>query len=161
MRDDESVGQLLPFDNMIPFLDDQVFSKRDEVFLFHARVFIAHDDDPLVLLDAAEVDHSVDLGDLGRIFWSASFEELGDAWKTARNILRLDRAAWQTSEEHTRFDKLSFVYRDEGPDWNRIGTDELCILGVGINGDLRVELAAVLFHDQLGLARLLVDFALG
>ena len=131
------------------------------MLLFHAGHIIADDDDPLVLLNAAEIDNAVDLGDLSRIFRTARFEELGDARQTARDVLRLDRAARQFRKDHTRRDKLPFARRDDGAGRNRIGSDQFAVFRIGIDRDLRMEFAAVLLHDQLDLARLLVDFALG
>ncbi len=63
--------------------------------------FIAHNHNPLVLLNAAEVDDTIDFGNFSRIFRLARFKELGNARQTAGDILRFDRAAWQTSKQHT------------------------------------------------------------
>ncbi len=93
----EAVGELLTFQHHIAFLDDQVFCQRDEVFLFHAGLFVADNDNALVLLYAAEVDNTVDFRNLSCIFRTASFKELGHTRKTARDVLCLDRAARQTS----------------------------------------------------------------
>src|SRR6187455_2697913 len=68
MWDNHTVSQLLSFNHMVAALNDQVLAVWNEVFLFHARYFIAHDNDTLVLLDTAEVDHTVDLSDFSRIF---------------------------------------------------------------------------------------------
>ena len=78
------------------------------MFLFHAGHFIADNDDTLVLLNAAEVDNAVDFGNFSSIFRLARFEELGNARKTARDVLRLDRAARQTCKQHTGCSILSF-----------------------------------------------------
>ena len=56
---------------------------------------------------------------------------------------------------------LSFLNGDICSGRDRIGTDEFCVLFVRIDDDLRVQLAPVLFHDQLSLSRLFIDFALG
>ncbi len=79
------------------------------MFFFHAGHIIAYNDDALVLLNAAEVDNAVDFGDFGSIFRLARFEELGHAGKTARDVLRLDRAAGQFGEKHTRCHILAFA----------------------------------------------------
>ncbi len=102
LRDNETFGHLLTLHHVIPFLDDQVLCERDEVFLFHASHFVADNHDPLVLLNAAEVDNSVDLRNLSGIFRTTGFKELGDAGQTARDVLRLDGAAWQFRKDHTR-----------------------------------------------------------
>ena len=63
------------------------------MFLFHAGYIVADNDDPLVLLHAAEVNDPIDFRDLGGVFRLAGFEEFGNARQTARDILRLDRSS--------------------------------------------------------------------
>ncbi len=55
---------------------------------------------------------------------------------------------------------LPFFNRNDRAGWNRIGSDQLFTLLIAVDHDLRMQFAAVLLHDQLGLTRLLVDVAL-
>ena len=62
MRNDKAISQLLALNDMVAALDNQVLGVRNQMLFFHAGDLIAHDNDTLVLLYAAEVDHTVDLG---------------------------------------------------------------------------------------------------
>ena len=81
------------------------------MLFFHARDIIAHNDDPLVLLHAAEVDNAIDFGNLSGIFGPSRFKELGNTRQTARDILRLDRAARQFRQQRTRLRHIGLLGR--------------------------------------------------
>ena len=74
LRNDKTIGELLTFDHMVASLDDQVLCERDEVLFFHAGLFIANNDDALVLLNAAEVDDTIDLGNFSSIFRTCALQ---------------------------------------------------------------------------------------
>src|SRR5262249_5284762 len=121
--DHKTICELLALHHAISALHDQVLGVRDEVLLFHPRVFIPDDDDALILLNASKVNHAIDLGDLGRVLRTASFKEFRNAWQTASNILRLNCTARDTREKLTSRHLLTFSHGDNRSWWQCVGTD--------------------------------------
>ena len=54
---------------------------------------------------------------------------------------------------------VAFFHRNNRSGWNRIGSDQLFEVFVGIDDDLRMQFATMLLHDQLCLTCLLVDIS--
>ena len=73
---DEAVGELLPFDNVVAALYDEVFVDGDEMFFFHPCHLVTDEDDTLIFL-YAEVYNAIEFSYLCSFFRSTGFEELG------------------------------------------------------------------------------------
>ena len=120
-----TVGELLAFLHEIALEDDDVLGERDEMLLFGAGLVVADDDLALAADGAADLDDAVDLGDLGRVFRTARFEELGHARQTAGDVLGLGDLARGLGEELAGLHLLAFLHGDVGAGGNRVAGERL------------------------------------
>ena len=82
------------------------FVERDEVLFFGTGFRIFQNELPFAADGAADFDDAVDLGDLGRVFRTARFEQFGHTRQTAGDVLGL-RDLYAASWPATRRRELS------------------------------------------------------
>src|SRR5262249_5955198 len=96
MRNNKPISQLLTLQDMVSPLYDQVLRQWNEMLFFHSSAFVAHHNNSLVFLHAAEIDNAIDFGNFCRIFWLSRFDELCNARKTSSDVFCFDCSSWKT-----------------------------------------------------------------
>ena len=108
------------------------------MLLFHSRDIIANDDDTLIFLHTSDIYNTINFGNLCRFFRFSCLKQLSNTRKTTGNVLRLDSASRNTSEERTSLDMISFVNTDNSPRRQGISTHKIFERFVSVDGNLRV-----------------------
>ena len=104
--DDRSVGQLLPLLHEVALVNDDVLADRDEVLLLLVGLGILDDHAAFATHARAEIDHAINLGDLGGILRPTGLEQLGDTRQTAGDVLRLRHLSRSLREQRAAGDFL-------------------------------------------------------
>ena len=81
---------------------------------------ILHDELALAADGSADFDDAVDLGDFGRVFRTARFEEFGHTRQTAGDVLGLRDLARRLGEQRAGLDLLAFFHDDVRAGRNRV-----------------------------------------
>src|SRR5688572_11234146 len=89
VRIDRTVGKTLTRTDGIAFLNENVLTERNRVLAAIGAIVRGYNDNARTTTRLLEVDRSVDLGNRSRIRRRTGFEELGNAWQTARDVAGL------------------------------------------------------------------------
>ena len=103
VRDDGTFGELLALLHDVALEDDDVLAQRDRDAPLRCAGLVVFDDElALAANGAADLDDAIDLRDLGGVFRTAGFEELGHARQTAGDVLGLRDLARRLGEQARR-----------------------------------------------------------
>src|SRR5574344_904997 len=92
-----TVAHLLTCFNMVAVADEETLCHRNKVIELLA-IFILNDDSTLSLHNLTKLYVAGNLCKNSGILWSASFEQFGNTWKTAGNIVCLCSFLWNLSK---------------------------------------------------------------
>src|SRR5260221_7908500 len=158
MRVNGALGELLAFLDHVALEDDDVAADRDEMLLFRVGRRILDEDAALAAHARAEVHEAVNLGDLGRVFRTAGFKQLGHARQTAGDVLGIGSLAGRFRHQRSGHDLVAFVEHDVPAGGDRIvGHDFALVIA---DDDLRVQIFLVVNDDHGLLAGRLVHLLL-
>ena len=158
LRDDRAFGELLALLHAVALEHDDLLAHRDEVLLHLARDLVLDEQRAFAARVLAEVDHALDLGDLGGVLGLARLEELRHARQTARDVAGLGLLARRLREQHARRRLLAVAHHDDGAGRDVVAVQErvrLAVLALAADFDARVEvgLARVEHHQGLRAGR--------
>ena len=120
---------------------------------------IRDDQAALTAHSSTDVDHAIDLGDLGSVLRAASFEKLGHTRQAPGDVLRLGDLARRSGQTRAGWHFLPFLDLDMGARGDRIAGEDFPLFAN--DDDLRMEILLVLndhrSHDAGRFVDLLAD----
>ena len=158
MRHNRTFGQLLAFLHEIALEGNDVFGERNQVLLFCARLRVLQNKSTLAANGPAHFDNAVDLCNLGRVFWTARFEQFGNAWQTAGDVFRLGDFSRRLCQQCACSNFLVLFDNHVRARWNRVAGQHF--LFVADDDDLRMQIFLVFDNHCAHQAGCFIDIAL-